>query len=334
MGPSLAIAPSRRARLALGGVVGLALLVLTIARVDLGVVVDHIAGASLPVLAAAVGVVLVDLGIRGSRWRTLLRGLGGDARVGLRESVAYLTIGYLANLLLPARLGDLARAYLAGTAFRRPRLAILGTIVVERVGDGLTMLGLAVLASLLVAGIATAQALAGYGALLVAAGVALALLGWWAVSRFARAGSSVGRRIREVGARLAAGTTALRTPTGAATVALATLAGAGTAVLVAWMVAGAVGVRLAPVEAILFMSAIALSLAIPAAPGSLGTYEFVGVTVLTGLGHGADQALATIVLMRAVSTFPPIAIGIAATWLLHLRPGVILEAAAAEETTG
>ena len=95
--------------------------------------------------------------------------------------------------------------------------------------------------------------------------------------------------------------------------------------LVAWLVASAVGISLPVEQAVLFMSAIALSLAIPAAPGSLGTYEFVGVTVLTSLGHSPERALATIVLMRAVSTFPPIALGLVSAWILHLRPSAIVD---------
>jgi len=328
----IVIAPSRRARVALGAIVGIGLLVLTLSRVDLAVVADRIAAASLPGLGFAVLIVFVDLAVRGLRWRTLLHGLGVGAPVSLARAVAYLTIGYLANLLLPARLGDLARAYLAGTAFQRSRLATLGTVVVERLADGLTMLGLAVLASLLVTGIATVQALAGYGLLVVAAAAGALVLAWWIVTRTAAGESSPGRRVREVAGRLAAGTAALRTPRGATIVVVTTLAGAATAVTVAWSVAGSLGIALSPVEATLFMSAIALSLAIPAAPGSLGTYEFVGVVVLTSLGHGADQALATIVVMRAVSTLPPIALGIVATWMLHLRPRVILQAAGEEGT--
>jgi uncharacterized protein (TIRG00374 family) len=324
------IAPSRRARVALGAIVGIALLVVTLSRVDLAVVADSIATVSLPGLALAVGVVLVDLAIRGLRWRALLDGLEGGAPVGLTRAVAYLTIGYLANVLLPARLGDLARAYLAGTAFQRSRLATLGTIVVERVADGLTMLGLAILSSLVVSGVATVQALTGYGLLLVAAAVGALAVAWWIAARTAAGESSFGRRVRDVAGRLAAGTTALRRPSGAATLVALTLGGTATAVTVAFLVARAVGIDLSPVEAALFMSAIALSLAIPAAPGSLGTYEFVGVVVLTSLGHSADRALATIVVMRAVSTFPPIALGIASTWVLHLRPRVILQAAGEE----
>ena len=335
-----ALARSSSVRLVVGAAIGLVLLAVTIARVDLGAVVAVLAAAAAPTLLVAVAVVLFDLGIRGVRWQVLLRGVrpegrsAPDDRTPLRLAVAYLTIGYLANVLLPARLGDLARAYLAGAAFRLPRLPTLGTIMVERVADGGTMLGLAVLSSLVVAGIAAVHTLALYALVLAAAGLGALALAWWFLVRTPFGRTSPGRVVRDVAARLSAGMAAARTLPGAVSIVVATLAAAGTATLVAWLVSGAVGIALSPAQATLFMSAIALSLAIPAAPGSLGTYEFVGVVVLTSLGHTAERAFATIVLMRAVSTFPPIALGIVSTWVLHLRPAAILESAGTMSASG
>jgi len=53
---------------------------------------------------------------------------------------------------LPARLGDVARAFLAGRAFGVSRLAVLGSVVVERLADGVFILGLVVVLGLTVAG--------------------------------------------------------------------------------------------------------------------------------------------------------------------------------------
>jgi uncharacterized membrane protein YbhN (UPF0104 family) len=323
-----AVGRARAIRFLLGAAIGVALLAITIARVDLASVVAVLAGASVPGLVLALVVVLGDLAIRSLRWQILLRALpsGRPATFGL--AAGYLTIGYLANFLLPARLGDLARAYLAGARFGVGRLATLGTILVERVSDGGTMLVLAILSSLVVAGVAAVQTLALYAAVLVAAGIGALLVGWWVVTRTRVGATPAGRIGRDLAGRLSTGTAALRSVSGAASVAIATLAAAGTAILIAWLVTGAVGIALRPEQAVLFLSAIALSLAIPAAPGSIGTYEFVGVTVLTSLGHSPERALAAIVLMRAVSTLPLIGLGVASAWVLHIRTAVILETAA------
>ena len=104
---------------------------------------------------------------------------------------------------------------------------------------------------------------------------------------------------------------------------------ATTATLVAWSVLQAVGVNLSPIQTVLFLSGIALSLAIPAAPGAIGTYEFVGVAIVTGLGYTPEQGLATILLMRIITTFPPALIGLGSIWALHVRPGTIADTAEA-----
>jgi uncharacterized membrane protein YbhN (UPF0104 family) len=84
---------------------------------------------------------------------------------------------------------------------------------------------------------------------------------------------------------------------------------------------------LAPVEVVLFLSGIALSLAIPAAPGALGTYEFVGTAIVTSLGYPAELGLATILLMRFITVFPPAIAGLVSLFVLDVRWGDIVHAA-------
>ncbi len=73
------------------------------------------------------------------RWRILLSAVD-DLRV--RDTFAYITIGYLANAVLPLRLGDLARASLIG---RKKNVGIsrsLGSIAIERLMDVLMLVAL------------------------------------------------------------------------------------------------------------------------------------------------------------------------------------------------
>jgi uncharacterized membrane protein YbhN (UPF0104 family) len=130
--------------------------------------------------------------------------------------------------------------------------------------------------------------------------------------------------------RVTAGADALRDPRSALAFLGLTAVLTTTATLVAWAVTRAVGVDLSPIQTVLFLSGIALSLAIPAAPGALGTYEFVGVAIITGLGYTPEQGLATILLMRVLTTFPPALIGIGSIWALHVRPDSIVHATETE----
>jgi uncharacterized membrane protein YbhN (UPF0104 family) len=104
-----------------------------------------------------------------------------------------------------------------------------------------------------------------------------------------------------------------------------------TAILVAWAVSNSVGLDLSPIEIVLFLSGIALSLAIPAAPGALGTYEAVGTAIVTSLGYSAELGLATILLMRFITVFPPALAGLVSLFILQIRPGDIVHAAEAPD---
>ena len=317
-------------RLLVGVVISAIFLGLTLSRVNLAQAAEAIAGAAPAGLAAALLILLVDLGLRALRWHVLLLGVEGAAvRPPYRLTYGYLMLGFAANFVLPARLGDVARAVLAAGTFRAPRLAIFGTVMIERVSDGLTFLALAIVSSLVVASASELRDLTGYAVLLAVGGVMAAIVGWYAISRSALASTRVGVVVTGLVHRLSAGAGALRNVRSAASFLGLTAVLATTSTLIAFVVLRAVGVNLSPIETVLFLSGIALSLAIPAAPGSLGTYEFVGVAIITGLGYTPEQGLAAILLMRIVTTFPPALLGLVAIWVLHVRPDTIAESAEA-----
>ncbi len=321
---------SRRAvlRLLVGVAISAVFLAVTLSRVDLPRAAEAIGRAAPAGLVAALLIVLADLSLRALRWHVLLLNVEGAAvRPPYRLAFGYLTLGFAANFVLPARLGDVARAVLAAGTFKAPRLAIFGTIMIERVSDGLTMLGLAILSSLVVASASELQALTGYAVLFAIAGVVVAVIGWIAISRSALASTRIATVVAGIVRRVSAGAGALRHVRSATSFLGLTAVLTTTAILVAWTVLQAVGVQLSPIQTVLFLSGIALSLAIPAAPGALGTYEFVGVAIITGLGYTPEQGLATILLMRIVTTFPPALIGLVSIWALHVRPESIAESA-------
>ena len=82
-------------------------------------------------LLPGLALVVVALGLRALRWRTLLGG-----RMTLSHSFHILNIGYFFGGLLPFRLGDVARVYLA-TQVQPPisPFTTLSTLIVERLTD-------------------------------------------------------------------------------------------------------------------------------------------------------------------------------------------------------
>ena len=269
-------------------------------------------------LALAIPLVAFELVLRGLRWQALLAPL---ARVSLRRTTAYLAIGYFANSMLPARLGDVARALLAGRTFGIGRLAVLGTIVVERLADGLVILAVVAVLGLTIAGGASLASTAIWLSALAVVGVVVLALG---ISWVRRPGGAAFRvRLRSLLERVLLGATALRSPRVFGLTVLLTVAAFATAVGTFAIVAAAGGVGLTLPQSALVMGGLALSTSIPAAPGSIGTYEFVGVTILTALGVTPETALAVVVLVHVVATLPVALTGLVTAWQLHFRVGDI-----------
>ena len=82
--------------------------------------------------------------VRGLRWHHLLAPV---RRVPTRALLPYLVIGFMANNVLPGRVGEFIRPYLAGERLGISRTASFATVVLERILDGLTMLAIFGIAS-------------------------------------------------------------------------------------------------------------------------------------------------------------------------------------------
>ena len=291
-------------------------LVLTILRVDLPSAGGALTRVAPLGLVAAVGLSALEVSIRAERWRRILHPF---APVDYRSAFTYLCIGYFANTLLPARLGDLARTVLAARAFGIPRIRTLATILLERVADGLTILAIVAVSVLVLPEARPLVTTAVSLAIVVAVAALVGSILIVATHRTRVATTRLGVIARELVARLAEGLDAVRTPSRFIVVLALTILPFGVAVVTLLTVASALGVSLTIPQAVLTMGALALSTAIPAAPGSLGTYEFVGLTTLTGIGVPADQAIAIVVLVHLIATLPPALAGLALTSILHLN---------------
>jgi uncharacterized protein (TIRG00374 family) len=90
-------------------------------------------------LLPALGFFFVGVWFRAVRWSILLAPL----RQGVPATRLFqvLCIGYMGNNVLPARLGDVIRVYVVSRKEGVSKSATLATILVERIFDGLTMIG-------------------------------------------------------------------------------------------------------------------------------------------------------------------------------------------------
>jgi len=124
-------------------IVLLVLIAATFGNINFDLLVQSIANANPWLLLAAFGVYYLGFPLRGYRWTLLLRGAGTEIRV--RDSTEIIFISWLVNCLVPAKLGDVYRAYLLRLNYAVSLSRTFGTVFIERVFDlfAIVLLGLA-----------------------------------------------------------------------------------------------------------------------------------------------------------------------------------------------
>lgn len=112
-------------------------LYLALRKVDLERVWEVILSARLRFVLLVTLATFLQFVIRAWRWALLL---GPIKDTGFLNRLAAVLVGFAANFVLPARLGELVRASTLGRAEKLSVSATFGTIVVERLFDGFTLL--------------------------------------------------------------------------------------------------------------------------------------------------------------------------------------------------
>jgi len=120
----------------------LLLFVVALPGFELDTLIDHVLTADPFWLFAAFVVYYAGFPVRGYRWSLLLRGIG--ARVSVRDSTEIIFVSWLVNSVVPAKLGEVYRAWLLKINFPVSLSATFGTIFIERVFDifAIVLLGL------------------------------------------------------------------------------------------------------------------------------------------------------------------------------------------------
>ena len=126
------------------GVAILFLLFGVVLKIDFGATWQRITGANPIFLALAVLAYYATFPLRGYRWSFVLSRVG--TRLGLRDATEILFLSWFVNCLVPAKLGDLYRAYLLKGNFGGSISRTVGTIFIERIADIVVIFGLALAA--------------------------------------------------------------------------------------------------------------------------------------------------------------------------------------------
>ncbi|MFH1145158.1 MAG: lysylphosphatidylglycerol synthase transmembrane domain-containing protein [Candidatus Eisenbacteria bacterium] len=128
-----------RARsLAIGMLISAVFLYLAFRKTDLHEVWSHLASARYGYLLPASLLTLAAFWIRALRWGWLLHPV---KRISNGKLYSATMIGFMCNNILPMRLGELVRAYVIGRSAQIRPSAAFATIVVERLFDLFSMIG-------------------------------------------------------------------------------------------------------------------------------------------------------------------------------------------------
>jgi uncharacterized protein (TIRG00374 family) len=289
-------------RSAIGIAISVVCVYLALRGADLAHTASLLAAARLQWIALAGFFVIADLFFRALRWQCLIAPIH---RVPLRRLGGYMLVGYLANNVLPARLGELVRSHYLGDREGISRSATLGTVVVERVVDTVVLVAIGALAILVlnVRGVVVSAILVGVA---LAALLCVALAVTLAAHRLPgadRVAAYLGRWPRMVGivSRLRDGLRVAALPRTIALAGVLSVAAWGCTVLAFLAVGQALGIELTVGEGALLAAGTNLATAVPSGPGYLGTFEYAGQMIAVAFDLPASSGLALAVLMHALT---------------------------------
>jgi len=126
-------------KLFFGIAIGVFFVYLSLKGVDLGGIADGLKNAKASFIPAVLGLLVLIQILRSYRWGIILRPIMAIDQFSL---FSVTSVGFLAVVAIPARIGELARPYLISTKAGVSMSSAMGTILVERVFDGLSVLAM------------------------------------------------------------------------------------------------------------------------------------------------------------------------------------------------
>ena len=106
-------------------------------KVDIASLEEVLKTVDYMVLIPVIILTVFSLWVRAWRWRFLLRPIKS---IPMKSMFSTTAIGFMANNIFPARLGEIIRAYVIDRKEGVGKSASFATVVVERVFDGMTVL--------------------------------------------------------------------------------------------------------------------------------------------------------------------------------------------------
>ena len=313
-----------RKQLIIGISISIFLLIIVFKNIEFDKFWQAMVTANYWYLLPTVLLTFVCMWIRAVRWQLLFEPI---KKIGIHPLFSATLIGFMANNLLPARLGEFVRAYVIGRQENVAKTASFGTIVVERIFDGLVLL------SFLIISFVTNTTLPSYivyiSYLLCGIYVVALFFLFYLVIQPARALTMLDRIIRVMSVTMAQrvgsiidsfidGLQILRQ--GPRMMGVLVLS------FVLWVVNGlsiyiallAFNIQLPFVASLLIMAITGFGVTIPSSPGFVGTFHASCVIGLALFSISQTDALSFAIVYHASQFIPITLVGLIYLWMDHL----------------
>lgn len=251
------------------------------------------------------------------RWQFFLRSV---QYVPLTRLIQKVAVGYMGNNVYPLRAGEALRIFLLQRQDGVPVFRATTTVIVERIFDGLVMLGF-ILVGLSLSGaqspviqtvVSVALPLFGVGILVFFILARLPHPTKRLVASVAQfLPHTLGQWLVRLSDEVLNGLGVLQNPLHLVGAILASIASWMVEAFVYWMVMGAFSLDLGYPVALLVVGTVNLAGLIPASPGQFGVYEYFASSVLVAVGVPQSQALSYAIVTHITIWLPVTVVGFA-----------------------
>jgi hypothetical protein len=325
-------------KLWIGLLISAIFLYLSFRKVDIYRTWVVIRNSELWLLALVIIITFFQFVIRAWRWYILLETI---KKTGFSNRLSSILIGFAANCILPARLGEFIRANYLGYTEKISRISAFGTIVIERIFDGLILL-LILLIGLL--GTTFTEELNAASGSLRATGLSLFLIyvllivflvGFkYKTDSFLTflerllfpLSESLRSRIIAGVRNFALGLVPIKDIRGWTMAIFYSFLLWFSALYQVKLIACSIGLSIPFIATFLIMAMASFGVMIPSSPGYIGTFHLAVQYGFLLFGTTREEALSAAILLHAAFFFPTIIFGaIAFIWLRHRRGGISRE---------
>lgn len=264
--------------------------------------------------------------IRALRWQYLM---GHIKKIGVGSLFSATTIGFMANNLLPARMGEFVRAYVIGTKEGVSVTSSFATIVVERIFDMITVLLLAMAVFLffeLPGGVSEIKEMVKGGAYGLIVVIIAAVLFLYVLVRYREKCLSLVRgilrpfpeRLQEQSVlflgSLASGLEIVKGKRPLFMVSIYSILNWLVSAVPIYIITISFGFMLPFSSALLILVLLAFAVSVPSSPGFVGPFHYAVYIGLGFYGVGKEEAIGMAIVLHLAQFVPLVVLGLFLVW--------------------